>query len=314
MQTKYEVLSALLDSKGGYVSGEALASGIGCSRMAICKAVKSLQEDGFSIESSKGKGYTIHDSDILSQEYLDLLFKGICPVFFYSEIGSTNTEAKVLLGNGHVPPFAVIAEKQTGGKGRLGRTFVSPEGGIYFSLVLPGKSVPDPDLVTTGASLAVSEAMERLTGIETRIKWVNDLYIGDRKCTGILTEGIVNMEEGGLSDVIIGIGVNLRTRAEDYPEELRSIVTSFFPDGNSDVTRAEALRECISSVLAIQGRPFLDEYRRRCFLIGRDLYRVKGDDRRACTALDIDGRGHLVVRYEDGSVEALSSGEVTLRV
>ena len=155
--------------------------------------------------------------------------------------------------------------------------------------------------------------MERLTGISTDIKWVNDLYLNGKKVTGILTEGIVNMEEGGLEEVVIGVGVNLKTTAESFPEELRSIVTSFYPNGICQVSRAEAIAECVKEILKIQDEDFIQEYRDKCFVIGKKVLAIKGDMVREALALGIDDFGHLVVQYDDDTITTLSSGEVTLK-
>ena len=195
----------------------------------------------------------------------------------------------------------------------MGRRFESPKGGVYFSLVLSGDKIASPSLVTISAAWAISDVMERLTEIETSIKWVNDVYIKDKKAVGILTEGIVNMEEGGLSQVVIGCGVNLKTKREDFSPELQDIVTSFYPDGESRVKRVDVVSECAKAIIKAQEIDFLEEYRKKCFVLGKDIYVIRMNEKKAAKALRIDKDGHLVVRYNDGSVESLSSGEVSIR-
>ena len=207
MNVKDELLSILLSFQDS-VSGSELAERIGCSRMAISKAADKLIEEGYSIEVTRSSGYRLMRKDVLSSAVLSHDFH--IPVYFREECVSTMLEAKELLSRGVATPFAVVAAKQEGGRGRLGRSFFSPEGGVYMSLVISGSSVSAPDMITTAASLGTARAIEALTGIECSIKWVNDIYIRGRKAVGILTEGIVNMEEGGLDKAIIGIGVNLK--------------------------------------------------------------------------------------------------------
>lgn len=315
MNVKTEVLHYLMDHPNVFVSGVMLSEKFGCSRMAVCKAVNSLQEEGYSIDASKRLGYKLNPGfDVLSKLSIEKeLSKTGVQVFCFKDIESTNRKAKELSVQGVEPPFVVVAVSQSAGRGRLGRTFVSPEGGMYFSLVLSGKDIVNPDLITTSASLAVSRAMERLTGIKTDIKWVNDLYLNGKKVTGILTEGIVNMEEGGLEQVVIGVGVNLKTKEESFPDELRNIVTSYYPNGVCQVSRAEAIAACVKEILSIQDEDFIQEYRDKCFVIGRKLTVIKGDMSRDALALGIDDFGHLVVQYDDDTITTISSGEVTLK-
>ena len=314
MSVKSDVLHFLMEKKGEYISGEMMASQLSVSRMSICKAVQALEKDGFRIESSKRLGYRVLSDDVLSYDTIRHYLRDGIGLYFHDEIGSTNNKAKELAVSGAETPFAVVAEKQHGGKGRLGRAFSSPAGGLYFSICLSGSEVPDPDLLTTSASLAVSKTLEKKTGKHTEIKWVNDLYYDGKKCTGILTEGIVNMEGGGLDKAIIGIGINYETPISAFPEELLSTVTSLYPDGDAPLSRAEMIASLIEAVIDIQGSAFLDEYRDRCFILGRELNVIRAGLIRNAKALSIDDRGHLVVSYENGDVEALSSGEVSLKL
>ncbi len=312
MNVKDELLAILLDNQERGISGSELSGRIGCSRMAISKGAAALQKEGYRIEISRGGGYRLDRSDVLSQQVLSRLFS--IPVYYRAVCRSTMLEAKDLANRGIEAPFAVVAARQESGRGRLGRSFFSPEGGVYMSIVLPGASIPSPDMLTTAASMAVARAIESLTGFDCAIKWVNDIYVDGRKAVGILTEGIVNMEEGGLDKAIVGIGVNLWQGSEPIPPDLEKKMMYLYPDGDSPVTRAElAAAEC-REVMNILGEEFIGEYRKRCFIIGCDITVIKNGVSRAARALDVDNRAHLVVRYPDGTEEALSSGEVTLRI
>lgn len=315
MDTKYQVLQILNENEGNYVSGEKIAKELGVSRMAISKAVSTLASQGHMIEAVKHKGYRLDGkSDVLSEKtLLDALEDSGIKGFYLPETFSTNMDAKRLAGEGVKAPFLVCTSRQTGGRGRLGRRFESPRGGVYFSLVLDGDKIASSSLVTISAAWAIADVMERLTGIETSIKWVNDVYIRNKKAVGILTEGIVNMEEGGISQVVIGCGINLKTKKEDYSPSLSDIVTSFYPSGESKVQRVTVISECAKAIIKAQTMDFLEEYRKKCFVIGKDIYVVRMDEKKAAKALRIDKDGHLVVRYSDGSVEALSCGEVSIR-
>ena len=313
MSVKDSVLSLLLESNGKMVSGQSMADKLSCSRMAISKSVQTLIREGYDINISKHYGYSLgSSSDVLSQAVLESEFS--IPVCYVPECRSTFFESRKMISDGVRAPFAIVAGIQTGGRGRLGRSFFSPQGGVYLSVVIKGTDIPDPDLLTVSASIATADAIEALTGLECSIKWVNDIYSSGRKVVGILTEGIVNMELGGLDEAIIGIGINLSGNDEDIPEDLRGKMGFLFPKGKSPVSRAKLAAAVTDNLLAIQGRDFMDEYRRRCFIIGRDVTVVKpGKGEWDAHAYGVDDSGHLLVRYPDGREEALSSGEVTLR-
>lgn len=311
MNVKDELLSILLENTSG-MSGSELAEKIGCSRMAISKSAAGLAAEGYRIAVSKSGGYKLEKSDVLSLPILQQSFE--IPVYYRPVCRSTMTEAKDMVNKGHSVPFAVVAGRQEGGRGRLGRSFFSPEGGVYMSLVIPGSSIPNPDMLTTAASLAVARAIEALTGIGCSIKWVNDIYIHGRKAVGILTEGLVNMEEGGLDKAVIGIGVNLRPGAEPVPDELKDKMIYLYPAGNAPITRAELSARIAREILDILDEDFIAEYRSRCFILGSSIMVVRNGKEREAVAIDVDDRAALVVRYPDGSIEALSSGEVTLRI
>ncbi len=314
MSVKSDVLRFLLESNGEYISGESMALRLDVSRMSVCKAVQSLIQDGYEIASSKRLGYRMECHDVLSGETIRQYLDENIGIYFYKETDSTNNRAKELAIKGEKTPFVVVAERQSGGKGRLGRSFSSPVGGLYFSICLSGKDVPNVDLITTSASLAVAKTIEGITGKDVKIKWVNDLYLDGKKFTGILTEGIVNLEEGGLDKAVIGIGINYEVPLSSYPEELLPIVTSLYPDGDAPASRAEVIAKCTKAVIDIQREEYLEEYRKRCFILGRSLFVMKAGEKREAIAEAIDDKGYLVVKYKDGREEALSSGEVSLKL
>ena len=303
-------MRSLLSREGTIVSGQLLAEELSCSRMSVSKAVKELSAEGYAIEAVKGTGYVLQVNDMLTEAVLSNDFS--IPVFFYGETVSTMQAAKALIADGQEAPFACVAERQTGGRGRLGRSFYSPEGGVYFSVVLDGRDIPSPDLLTVSASLAVASALEKLTGRKADIKWVNDVYVDGLKVTGILTEGIVNMELGGLDKAIVGIGINLSGRSDLIPDELRGKMGILYPPGKSPVSRSRLAAAVTDELLSLQGKPFMDEYRRRCFIIGRDITVHKAGKEKAALARGVDDNAHLLVTYKDGTEEALYSGEVTL--
>jgi BirA family biotin operon repressor/biotin-[acetyl-CoA-carboxylase] ligase len=223
-----------------------------------------------------------------------------------------------MAAQGAIEGTVLIALEQTDGRGRMGRSFYSPvSSGIYFSLVLrPKLMLEDALLITTATAVAVSQAIDTVAGVASRIKWVNDIYIGDKKVCGILTEASLNFESGSLEYAIVGIGINIET--QDFPEEINKVAGSLFcekPTGSpiTSILVAEVLNNMAKCMNTLTDQAFLDEYRRRSFLIGKDIIVLRGKEILNAKAIDIDTRARLVVEYEDGTVEALNSGEVSVR-
>ena len=237
-------------------------------------------------------------------------------VYRYETVGSTNTELTELIRQGAAEGTVVLARQQTAGRGRLGRRFESPAGkGIYLSLVLrPGLPMTEAQAVTVSAAVAVCRAVKRLCGLDLGIKWVNDLYYNGKKVCGILTEAGADIESGQLEWLVVGIGLNLTSRPEDWPEELRPIAGSLYPGGPAPVSRA-ALAGAIARELLGLCPAFdcLDEYRARCFVPGHWVTVCTGTESYAAKAVVIDDAGRLIVQREGGRTEALCHGEVSIR-
>ena len=251
----------------------------------------------------------------------------------YPILDSTNTRAKELAMDGAPHGTVVIADRQSAGRGRLGRRFFSPAGcGIYLSLLLRpeemGLSQCDTVLITTAASVAVARAVSQTLHKELKIKWVNDLYFGEKKVCGILTEGVVNPQYQAIDVIILGIGVNYRTPEGDFPMELQNIAGALLNAAETAPPKdelAEAIaKEVLSLLPQIESRGFLKEYRDRSMTLGRririfpggapgDHPDISGDSFRVARALDIASDGGLVVQYENGNVETLTTGEVSVR-
>lgn len=309
---KDRVLSILLDAKKEYVSGEAMAEKLGVSRMAVNKAVAQLRDEGIDIMAVPKKGYFLGSDDVFNGvsvlRYLDPDVK----LFFYDSVeGSTNDVAKRIELD-YKKPFVVVTDHQTGGRGRLGRRFESPSGGLYFSLCLPKGYLTKAGLITTAAAVAVAETLKDVSGLEFSIKWVNDVYLAGKKCTGILTEGVVDLELGGLEAAIIGIGINVNTK-EDELISLYGKATGLFIETGKVFCRAEILGLAVSKVMAVLKEDFLSRYRRLCFLIGHGIERrAKDGTAKEGIVSGIDDEGYLVVSYPDGCDEHFSSAEVTI--
>ncbi|MFR6449008.1 MAG: biotin--[acetyl-CoA-carboxylase] ligase, partial [Peptoniphilus grossensis] len=224
MKTKDIVLRELERNRANYISGQELAERLNISRTAIWKAINSLKESGFQIESQTKLGYKLVESDDkLSDEGIR---KGLrdelkdIDIVIYDEIDSTNTEAKRRLYSSDVKDFTVIvADMQKGGRGRTGKSFTSPKGsGVYFSIILHPKDSYDFsyfDLTTVKAAVAVAEGIRESTGKQAEIKWVNDLFLKGKKICGILSELDADFESRSVKSVIVGIGINVNKPKDD---------------------------------------------------------------------------------------------------
>ena len=238
------------------------------------------------------------------------------PIFFYDTLESSNRTAKTLALEGAPHGTMVLAGQQTAGRGRLGRRFESPAGkGVYLSLVLrPSLPMTEAQAVTVSAAVAVCRAVKKLCGLELGIKWVNDLYYSGKKVCGILTEAGADLESGQLEWLVAGIGLNLTSRPEDWPEELRPIAGSLYPGGPAPVSRAALAGEIARQLLALcPDFDCLDEYRARCFVPGHWVTVCAGGESYAARAVAIDDAGRLIVEREAGRTEALCHGEVSIR-
>ena len=233
---------------------------------------------------------------------------------------STNDQLRLLAHQGAPHGTVLIADHQTGGHGRRGRSFHSPQGlGIYFSILLRPECAPtDLMHLTCAAAVAMCDAVEASAGFRPGIKWTNDLVYQKRKLGGILTE-LGFFPSGKLDYAIIGIGINCCQTASDFPEDIRSFAGSLHMITGCDIHRsqlavamAEALFHMDTRLLTHQSE-IISQYRADCITIGQEISLVRGEEVRHGTALDIDEAGALVVAFPDGSIEAVNSGEISIR-
>lgn len=319
MTIKEQVLNMLEARKGSFISGEETAEKLHVSRNAVWKAINSLKADGHVITAVTNKGYCLsNESNIftaqsvyanLSPELREKLSVSVVPI-----VGSTNTELKALAEKGGADGTVLIALTQTAGRGRLGRSFYSPKDtGLYMSVLLrPEFSASEALNITACAAVAAAKAIDKAAGVNSQIKWVNDIYIGGKKVCGILTEASIDFESGGLNYAVLGIGINLNTA--DFPAELQNVAASV-SDGKADLrplVSAEFLNIFFEYYKNLTARDFLAEYRSRSMLTGKEISFVRGSETFCGTVLGIDDDMRLLVRLENGEETAFSSGEVQL--
>ncbi|MCL2838618.1 MAG: biotin--[acetyl-CoA-carboxylase] ligase [Oscillospiraceae bacterium] len=326
MNTKNTILALLEQNRGKPISGARIAEQLNISRNAVWKAINSLKEDGYAIESVSNRGYTLlTNNNILSAA-------GIVPyltnkeheanIHILKSVDSTNNAAKEMAIAGAAHGTVIIAETQTAGRGRYGRSFYSPPlGGLYMSIILRTKflGLTDTTHITASAAVAVCRAIETVTGVAPKIKWVNDIFLDDKKICGILTEAVTDFESGSIDWIVIGMGINVTTN--DFPDDVQNIATSIFAVGSNDdnaTVRSRIAAELINIFLSPDSQIFdpkiYAEYKEKSMLIGRTVTVIGSDEPYEATAIDIDEQCRLIVRKSNNSITALSTGEVSVKL
>ena len=320
MSTKNDVLSALMETEDA-ISGERLARRLAVSRNTVWKAIEQLRAEGYEVEAVTNRGYRllsapnrISEPEILKWTTASAIGRRL---EVHEKLDSTNTRAKLLAAQGAPHGYLICADSQVSGRGRYGRQFFSPEhSGVYITYVLRPKLLAERAvMITSMAAVAVARAIEALADVDVKIKWVNDLYLNDRKICGILCEASMDFESGMLEYVVLGIGVNVGQMT--FPEELRDIATSIENECGQPVSRSRLIAEISNELDSLYDQlptgAFMAESRRRSNVIGRDVTVLRGEARFPARVLDIDDQGRLVIRTESG-VSRVGSGEISIKL
>ena len=233
----------------------------------------------------------------------------------FPTLDSTNLELKQEAADGAPEGRVCIAEEQTAGRGRLGRSFLSCPGvGVYLSVLLRPRCKPEKLMTLTAqAAVAVRRAILSACGVAPDIKWVNDLLLGGKKICGILTELSVEADIGRVAYAIVGVGVNCSQALSDFPPELQGIAGSIFSQTGTVVDRSRLSAEIIRELSALPQLDWRDEYRKACVTLGKEVLLLQNDAHIPATALDVGTHAELLIRYADGSTGSVQSGEVSLR-
>jgi BirA family biotin operon repressor/biotin-[acetyl-CoA-carboxylase] ligase len=319
--TQAEVLKVLMGTRGQKATLAEICKSTGLSKKDSKWAIKELRSSGIHIDSRKGYEITGFPDSIPAPLFLSKLKSRVIgrEVYSYKTIGSTNETARRMAESGAPEGTIILSERQTKGRGRLGRSWHSPAGlGLYFSLILrpriPFDKVPALSLV---AALSVCRVTDRLAGLSSMIKWPNDCFIGTRKTAGILVE--VSAELDRLCYAILGVGVNINQREKDFPSELKSIATSIAIEAGRTIDRVGFLQKLIYEFeksynnFTRYGLRFIGpELVERSTVINRDITVRVGKKKISGRAIGLDQNGALRMLTEDG-VRTISAGEVTLR-
>jgi BirA family biotin operon repressor/biotin-[acetyl-CoA-carboxylase] ligase len=314
---------ALLRQQGDrFCSGQELSDQLGISRTAVWKAVDALRRDGYDIEARQGLGYRLLSApDALTEREVRRYLKVDCPrLHCFEVIDSTNSYLKREAMTGAPSGAVAVAEGQDAGRGRQGRAFLSPPGkGVYLSILLRPQLPPDRLLGATGmAAVAMCRAIEAVSEASIGIKWTNDLVLGGKKVGGILTEMGLEGETGLTDYLVTGIGINVRQTPEDFGPEVAQIATSLLQQG-IDASRPALAGAMVNELYRLSAdlggdvAPWVEEYRRRCVTLGKEVRLLWSQDQKTAVAEDVDDQFGLVVRFPDGSRDTVRTGEVSVR-
>ena len=239
------------------------------------------------------------------------------PIIVYKTIDSTNTQAKLSADSGQYKDAVFVASAQTAGRGRLGRSFISEGGkGLYLSILLGGPFAPDfATSLTTYMAVIAARCIEKLSGTNPQIKWVNDIYLGGKKLAGILTEGKADESGEALGYAVVGIGINLLK--QEFDSEVKSIATTLEDECGKKVDvntlAAMIVKEFFENIPLTGTTEITKEYKSRSFLIGERVNVIKPTETYEALVTDITDKCELVLKLDDGKTEILSTGEVSVR-
>lgn len=324
---KTKILQILRQSED-YVSGQELCESLGVSRTAVWKSIKQLREKGYKIEAVQNRGYRLAGvPDILSKQEIESLIRTKWlgnEVFYYDEIDSTNTEAKRKAEEGAPHGTLVVADMQNAGRGRRGRNWSSPRNqGIFFTILLRPEIEPaNAPMLTLVKAIAVARGISKCTGLKAQIKWPNDVVINGKKVVGILTEMSAQIDY--VNHIVVGTGINVHQTS--FPEELAEKATSIDIElrntgKTGTVSRAQLLEEileqfeaCYETYIQTQDLSgLIEEYNQTLVNIGCKVKVLDPLGEFEGCALGINKHGGLLVERENGKIEEISSGEVSVR-
>lgn len=319
---KQQVLRILHKNQDKYISGQELSDRLEVSRTAVWKYIQSLREQGYVIDSSSRLGYRLVKApDILSPEEIkkdlktDLLG---CEVIYQEEVKSTNSVAKSEARQGAKEGTIIVAGEQVGGKGRLGREYFCPPGGIWFSVILR------PDMKPAFASqlnfvsvISLAKTIDELTDLVPEVKWPNDVLINGKKVSGILTEMSAEIDQ--INYLIPGIGINLNIALDEFPSDLKNKATSIQEESGEQISKLDffllLLEKLEEEYFKLQKEGFekiIEDWKEYNITLGNEVTVTSNSEVLTGQAVDIDKEGSLLVELPNGTTEKVVAGDVTL--
>ncbi|MEG1366135.1 MAG: biotin--[acetyl-CoA-carboxylase] ligase [Oscillospiraceae bacterium] len=322
--TKEKLLTFLSLKQGEYFSGEDIANELCISRTAVWKAVKSLQGEGYIINAVTNKGYCLSpENDVLSASAIKNLLNAenqSAEIIVLPTVTSTNAYVREKAVMGAAEGYTAVANEQTLGRGRFKRSFYSPKNtGLYMSSLLRPQNYSPLQAVniTTMAAVAMCEAIDTVFHVKAQIKWVNDIFIDNKKVCGILTEAAFGMESGMLEYVVLGVGANVYQPKGGFSKDLCGIAGNILSTKQNDGRNrlaAEFLNRLIFYYSNMDTSLYTEKYRSLSLVIGKQVSVLSKNTSKSAIVTDIDDACRLCVKYEDGTEESLSSGEISIKL
>ena len=312
----------ILRETGDYVSGQEICEKLGVSRTAVWKVIRQLQEEGYQVDAARSRGYRIIDGpDVMTAEevesLLDTEWAGK-PVVYYPETDSTNIRIRHLGDEGAPHGTLAVADRQTAGRGRRGRTWESPGGScIYMSILLRPDLAPEKaPMLTLVMACGVAEGIMDCADVKVQIKWPNDIIVSGKKLAGILTE--MSTQVDYINHVTVGVGINVNV--QNFPEEIQT-ATSLLSEIGTQTKRAPVIAAVMKHFeenykIFMQTEDMSGLMKKYSSLLvnqGREVLILEKDAEYKAYAEGINQKGELVVRREDGTVENICAGEVSVR-
>lgn len=318
---KEKILNLLRSSRMDFLSGEELARKCGISRTMVWKHIKSLEREGFGIEAVPSRGYRIivvpdrlRKNDLRPGLKTRIMGKEI---HLLPETVSTNSLAMEMASKGDPEGTVVIAETQTGGKGRLGRKWISPKGNLYLSVILrPEIPVHRAPLLTLMGAVAVASAIRKVCGIQAVIKWPNDILISGKKVSGLLTE--MSAEQDRIRHIVLGIGIDVNMPLEDLPADVRALATTLAAEQGVMIDRTHLVRQVMRELdhwyqaFLADAREVLNEWTTLNVTIGNRVAVSNAGTSLEGQAQAIDEEGRLIISLDDGTTRLVAAGDVTI--
>ena len=318
---KDDILQILMRSRAGYISGADLARTMGVSRTAVWKHIRALESEGYRFTAVPSKGYRIAevpDTILVSEVAQGLPTRTIGrEIRSYPELASTNTLAMELAQKGAVDGAVVISETQSSGRGRLGRSWLSPRGNLYLSAVLrPAVPTHKAPLITLMGAVAVASSIRKQLGLPAGIKWPNDIMISGKKVSGLLTE--MSAEPDRIRHIVLGIGVNVNMDLKELPPAVRTLSTTLAVEAGRTVDRTRFLRDLLIELdhwyacFVNRETDVLRAWETLNVTLGRRVAVSGAGTTLEGAASGIDAEGRLVLLLDDGTSRHVAAGDVTM--
>jgi len=315
MTLRDNIIYMLEKHRGEFVSGQEIAKECGVSRSGVAKCISALKQEGFKIASVNNSGHRLEPDCMAISEYgiRAYLDEPNVEINVFNEIDSTNSCAKRAVADYLTGDGIFVANSQTAGRGRRGKDFYSPMGtGLYFTAVFhPNAKLSDATAITSAAAVAVAKILEQETKKSPKIKWVNDIFIDNKKVCGILTEAVSDFETNTVQAIIIGVGINLTTEA--FPQDIKDIAASAGKINRNRLS-AEIFKALKYYCYRLPCRDFMDDYRSYSLVLGKTVsFNINGKPYTAI-AESITDEGELAVVTQQGERMVLNSGEISVKL